>query len=220
MPPVLSFIGWHNSGKTTLASQVVSHLTRRGYRVGVVKSSKETGLTPDQPGSDTDVYRKSGARSVALVTPDQLLLRAEPEQFDLASLACFHFPAMDIVIAEGFKHAAAIPKIEVNHEPDGPLLRDQVEGVIALATDRQEVFGIRVFRLNQSREIADFIERHFLRTEPAPEPRAALALNGSAIPFSPALEQIFPMIARELNAFLPSEGGELELVIRLKRQRS
>ncbi|MGE4560321.1 MAG: molybdopterin-guanine dinucleotide biosynthesis protein B, partial [Desulfobulbus sp.] len=61
MPPIVSFIGWHNSGKTTLCRQVVAHLKARGYLVAVIKSTKETGIAVDQPGTDTALYRKSGA---------------------------------------------------------------------------------------------------------------------------------------------------------------
>src|SRR5665647_1729786 len=69
MPPVISFIGWHNSGKTTLTSQVVAQLKDRGYTVAVIKSTKETGIEIDQPQTDTAAYRKVGADSVALLAP-------------------------------------------------------------------------------------------------------------------------------------------------------
>ena len=51
MPPVVCFTGWHNSGKTTLATQVVARLKARGYTVAVIKSTKETGLEPESPES-------------------------------------------------------------------------------------------------------------------------------------------------------------------------
>ncbi len=49
MPPVISFIGWHNSGKTTLARQVVALLKAKGYVVAVIKSTKERGIAFDGP---------------------------------------------------------------------------------------------------------------------------------------------------------------------------
>jgi len=43
MPPIVTFIGWHDCGKTTLASQVVSHLKQLGYQVAVIKIHKGNG---------------------------------------------------------------------------------------------------------------------------------------------------------------------------------
>ena len=160
MPPVISFIGWHNSGKTTLARQVVMHLKEKGYAVGVIKSTKESGIPFDRPQTDTGLYKAAGADSVALLAPDQLIVHSKPPALDLLPLAQRLFPEMDIVLAEGFKHAAKVPKIEVWRDQDAPLLRDQVPGVIAVVTDLPLPEGLR-FRPGQSREIAAFIEARF-----------------------------------------------------------
>jgi len=168
MPPVISFIGWHNSGKTTLARQVVAHLKDKGYIVAVIKSTKETGIVFDQPHTDSALYRAAGADSVALLAPDQLIVQSKPLGLDLLALGQRLFPEADIVIAEGFKHAADIPKIEVRREGDTPLLREQVPGVIAVATNLQLAGGLR-FRLDQSQEIADWIAERFLAAPTPPE---------------------------------------------------
>jgi molybdopterin-guanine dinucleotide biosynthesis protein B len=168
MPPVISFIGWHNSGKTTLARQVVAHLKGKGYIVAVIKSTKDTGIMFDQPHTDTALYKAAGADSVALLAPDQLIVQSKPPGLDLLALTQRLFPEADIVIAEGFKHAADMPKIEVRREGDTPLLRDQVTGVVAVATDLPLADGPS-FRLDQSREIADWIAARFLAAPTQPE---------------------------------------------------
>jgi molybdopterin-guanine dinucleotide biosynthesis protein B len=168
MPPVISFIGWHNSGKTTLARQVVAHLKGKGYIVAVIKSTKDTGILFDQPHTDTALYKAAGADSVALWAPDQLIVQSKPPGLDLLALTQRLFPEADIVIAEGFKHAADIPKIEVRRNSEAPLLRELVGGVIAVATDLELAGGLR-FRLDQSREIADLIAKRFLAAPTPPE---------------------------------------------------
>lgn len=160
MPPVITFIGWHDSGKTTLAAQVVRHLKGRGYSVAVIKSTKETGLLADQEGTDTGSYTGAGADAVTLVAPDRLVLTVENPEKDLSALARRFFTDVDIVIGEGFKDADNVPKIEV-FRGKGTLLRDRVNGVIALATD-QEISGGCIFRLNETEKIADFLEQEFI----------------------------------------------------------
>lgn len=179
MPPIVSFIGWHNSGKTTLAGQVVTHLKQRGYSVAVIKSSKETNIPFDKPGTDTSVYRDAGADCVSLVAPDQMVLMTPAQDLDLITLAHRYFADMDIVIAEGFKHAGRVPKIEVTRG-ESELLRNKVKGVIATATDRT-ISGDYIFRLDESAELADFIEKRFLGADQqAPDP-AVLLVNGKKV---------------------------------------
>lgn len=158
-PPVVSFIGWHNSGKTTLARHVLAHLKIKGYTVGVIKSTKECGIVVDPPHTDTALYKAAGADGIALLAPDQLIVQLRPTTIELRSLALRLFPEADLVLAEGFKHAVDVPKIEVRRDPASPLLRDQVSGVVAVATDLPLTEGV-IFQLHQSREVAEFIEMY------------------------------------------------------------
>lgn len=164
MPPVVSFVGWHNSGKTTLTRQVVAHLKTMGYRVGVIKSTKETGITVDQPGTDTALYKATGADAVALLAPDQLIIQRLPPQMELIDLVPLLFADMDIVIAEGFKQAHQVAKIEVRRDAGAMWIHQQVDGVVAVASDLPmgDLAGLHCFGLKQSKELADFIRRHFL----------------------------------------------------------
>ncbi|PID72806.1 MAG: molybdopterin-guanine dinucleotide biosynthesis protein B [Desulfobulbus propionicus] len=153
-PPIISFIGWHNSGKTTIASKVVRHLTEKGYRVGVIKSTKEKGIAPDQPGTDTDTHSTAGAVRVALAAPDQILIRLKNE-LDLLSLAACCFNDMDIVVVEGFKHTDEIAKIVVHREGTEPLY-EMVDNVVAVVADKSKA-ALPHYLPKQSAELAAFI---------------------------------------------------------------
>lgn len=168
MLPIITFIGWHNSGKTTLVTRVVTHLKQRGYRVAVIKSTKEQGLAFDAPGTDTARHRQAGADTVLLVAPDQMTMITGNRGKSLADLARIFCSDVDLVIGEGFKEAEGVPKIEVRREADQPLLREQVAGVIGMATDLAvaEVPGCVRFRLDQGLELADFIEKYLSLGQP------------------------------------------------------
>ncbi len=180
MPPIVTFIGWHDSGKTTLASQVVSHLKQLGYQVAVIKSTKETGIAFDTPGTDTHTHRSAGADSVMLVAPDQMIIMTDNRGESLTSLAHRHFPEVDIVIGEGFKEARQVSKIEVFRNTD-KLLRNEVSGVIAVASD-EPISGDHIFRLNEAAEIASFIEKRFLQDASKGADHTTLLINGDRIP--------------------------------------
>jgi alcohol dehydrogenase len=172
MPPIIAFIGWHDSGKTTLASQVVRLLKERGYSVAVIKSTKDIGLLPSQEGTDTGAYHKAGADAVTLVAPDKLVLTADQPEKNLQALARRFFADVDLVIGEGFKGAKKADKIEV-FRGQGTRLAEEVSGVVAVATDQEVAFPL-VFPLNQPQIIANFLEKEYIRIPSAQDRRIHL----------------------------------------------
>lgn len=214
MPQIVTFIGWHNSGKTTLATQVVSVLKSRGYRVAVIKSSKEKGITFDSAGTDTDKHRQAGADSIMLVAPDQMVLMTDNTNLSLTTLAHRFFPDVDIVIGEGFKQARHVAKIEVVRDKT-QLLRKEVSGVIAVATD-MDISGDYIFRLSESAEIASFIEKRFLEDAGKQIEKAALLVNGNKIPLKTFVQDA---LAGTITGFIKSlkfTENVKEIEIRIK----
>ncbi len=218
MVPIITFIGWHDSGKTTLASQVVRHLKARGYTVAVIKSTKETGLLLDQAGTDTYAYRQAGADGVTLLAPDQMVMTTANPGKKLTMLAHRYFPEVDIVVGEGFKNARQVPKIEV-HRGDSPLLRDQVSGVIAIASDHP-LPGDCLFRLDESSEIADFIEKRFLLKEKGTKEQAILLVNGNQVPMKPFVQEILASTVAGFVSSLKAVGPIREIELRIRPQRT
>lgn len=218
MPSIVTFIGWHDSGKTTLASQVVSELKNLGYRVAVIKSSNESGVVFDTPGTDTAKHKMAGAESVMFLGPDQMVLQTKNRDLSLITLAHRYFPDVDIVIGEGFKTARQVAKIEVLRNQD-QMLRNQVHGIIAVATDLEDVVGDYIFRLHESREIALFIEKRFLLDKMAGHERATLMVNGKKIPLKNFVQEI---LAGGVQGFVSSlkcadQIEEIELRIRVPK---
>ena len=218
MTPIVTFIGWHDSGKTTLASQVVSHLKGMGYRVAVIKSSKEPGVLFDTPGTDTAKHRMAGADSVMFVGPDKMVLQAANENLPLVALAYRYFADVDIVIGEGFKDTPKVAKIEVLQDRRR-MLRKTVSGVVAVATDLDDVDGENVFRLEQSLELAQFIEKRFLLGHRNGQDRAVLLVNGQRVPLKIFVQEA---LASTVTGFVgalkcTSQIEEIELRIRLPK---
>lgn len=181
MVPIVTFIGWHDSGKTTIASKVVRHLKELGYRVAVIKSSKETDIEFDTPGTDTFKHKEAGADSVLFVAPDQMVLQTKNNDTSLTTLAYRYFQDVDVVIGEGFKQARQVAKIEVFRNSN-QMLRDKVHGVKAIVTDKEVSANyVYVFKLNETKEIASFIEKNYLKNEKKEAETTSLLINGKKI---------------------------------------
>ena len=85
-------------------------------------------------------------------------LRGAPEPA-LADLVK-HVAACDLLLIEGFKHAA-VPKLEVYRSVVGEsLLHPQDAHVVAVASDRPVETQLPQFRLDDAAAIAAFIAQH------------------------------------------------------------
>ncbi|MDD3852473.1 MAG: molybdopterin-guanine dinucleotide biosynthesis protein B [Syntrophomonadaceae bacterium] len=107
MPPVVSFVGRHNSGKTTLLTGVIKQLKREGIRVAVIKHAQHLDIDTHDAGR---LY-SAGADQVLAASPNTLIQYQRQEREDLLTLLDKAGPA-DLIITEGFKQYH-YPKIEV-----------------------------------------------------------------------------------------------------------
>ncbi|MBO8127022.1 MAG: molybdopterin-guanine dinucleotide biosynthesis protein B [Firmicutes bacterium] len=160
--PVLSVVGFANSGKTTFLEGLLPELGRLGIKVAVFKHhGHEDSLGVDAVGKDTWRLSQAGAEPVGLVQGNSVTLHyrlnetATPQ--DLAALVS----GVDLVITEGFKRAAN-PKIEIWRHADqkepacagDPFL-------IALVTNRRSEQEVPVFALDDYRGVARFVVDYF-----------------------------------------------------------
>lgn len=156
----VGFIGFSGAGKTTLVEQVLAILVARGVRVSAIKSSHHN-TDVDRPGKDSYRYRTAGATEVMLVGPERWALMSEtPENsLDLQS-ALSRMTKVDIVLVEGYKSDASIPRIAVcrrDYLSDKEL---NLDGVVAVATDDSNLVipeGAQRLSINDAEGVADFI---------------------------------------------------------------
>jgi len=158
---VFGFAGWSGSGKTTLIEKLIPRFSGAGLRVSLIKHAHHT-FDVDQPGKDSYRHRHAGASEVLVTSSRRWVLMhelrgaAEPS-FD-AQLA--RLSPCDLVIVEGFKHAA-IPKLEVWRRATGePLLHPNDPHIVAIATDARVETPLPRLDLNDDAAIASFILAH------------------------------------------------------------
>ncbi|OAG27970.1 molybdopterin-guanine dinucleotide biosynthesis protein B [Thermodesulfatator autotrophicus] len=145
MPFAISFIGRHNSGKTTLAAQVAATLKARGLKVGAIKSSKEAGPRLEESRKDTGLFWREGIEKVAFWGQKEGFLRfhvPEKDDFSFWYFVKRFFPEEDIVICEGFKSIRSLPKIEVVRKDlsEPPLYQENIPGLIAVVGDNKSPY--------------------------------------------------------------------------------
>ena len=73
MAPMISIVGYADSGKTTLIEKLVPELKKRGYRVGTIKHAvHEPSL--DTQGKDSWRHFNAGADTVVVSSLEKIAL--------------------------------------------------------------------------------------------------------------------------------------------------
>lgn len=161
--PLLGFVAYSGTGKTTLLEKLIPELRLRGLRVGLIKHAHHD-FDIDIPGKDSHRLRMAGATQVMVASAKRWALinehdvaRDEPK---LAELLQHLDPSrFDLLLVEGFKHEN-YPKIELwRSEMEKPLLCMEQNEIIALACDSapQPTPSLPILAINNTAAIADFV---------------------------------------------------------------
>jgi len=163
--PILGFIGHSNSGKTTLLTKIIEHLTASGLNIGAIKHHHRT-FSIDHEGKDSQRFTAAGAKKTIITGPNQTaLIEQTPEQIPLELLAAKYLDDLDLIIVEGFKQHN-IPKIEVlRRELNLPLISYSDThcdpNLIAVISNGRPKLNLPLFDLEQISEICTFIRNYF-----------------------------------------------------------
>lgn len=152
----IGFIGYSNTGKTTLIEKLVPLFIARGLRVAAIKHAHH-GFDMDRPGKDSFRYREAGAQQVLIATAQRWALLTETARpATLEELLGLLAPC-DLVIVEGFRSEGAFPRIEVRRTTNTePPFFPRDPNVIAVAADHPVDTRLPLLDLNDAAKIATF----------------------------------------------------------------
>ena len=138
--PAISFVGRHNSGKTTLIERVIAELVSRGHDVGSIKHHHHMNFEIDHPGKDSFRHRAAGASETVIASPTLLArIKTLDEELECSEIVR-SMPGHDIVVVEGYRKSG-LPSIEImrsGNTADANVARVFVEGAkrgFSLETD-------------------------------------------------------------------------------------
>lgn len=166
--PLLGFVAYSGTGKTTLLEQLIPRLIDRGYRIGLIKHGHHE-FDIDTPGKDSYRLRKAGASRVMVASAQRWALINEnstvAEEPDLAILLRqFDDSDIDLLLVEGFKHQH-YPKIELRrYDLDRPPFYPADDAIVAIACDFHDhlAAAIPVLDLNNLDSLADFVVQQII----------------------------------------------------------
>ena len=150
--PVISFIGWHNSGKTTLIERLIPLLREKGLRVAVLKSDGHD-FQMDREGKDTWRFTQAGADAVAIANARHAaVLYNFPVGFEAL---CERLSDADLILAEGW-NVPGVPQIEVLRGRTD-LRAAEPDKLLAVVTDEDVALPVRRVPLDAVSEVAELV---------------------------------------------------------------
>jgi len=166
MIPILGFVAYSGTGKTTLLLKIIPILKAKGLRIGMIKHTHHKKFDIDYPGKDSYRLRQAGAEQMLVASSKRWALMVELEnkfaEPDLEQLLVhLDQQKLDLILVEGFKHEN-FPKIEV-HRPSlgNPLFFPEDNSIIAIACDVTDKLktNLPLLDMNHPEQIVAFIEK-------------------------------------------------------------
>jgi len=208
MQPIISFVGHSNSGKTTLIEQIVRNLSRKGYKVGVLKHT-HGAIKADKKGTDTDRFRLAGA-SISSICDDKLLVRFEKAQgHSPQAIVQALSKGLDLLIIEGYKKEH-FPKVLFSDQPAAVDLK----GLIATVGKKKPgPAKVRHFKPSNISEMAKWLERDIII--PARKSRRiVIEVDGKRLPLNNFVSDIIKETIRgALSTLKGGKGRKIDISI-------
>jgi molybdopterin-guanine dinucleotide biosynthesis protein B len=177
--------------------KLLGELKSRGYRVATVKHTAQK-LSFDEPGKDSWRHIQAGSEATLISSPDKaVLIKPTKTKISLEQIAHLIGEDYDIILTEGFKVSNA-PKIEVHRKQAGPPLAS-VRKLIAIATDEPLETKTRQFSLEDSKGLADLLEKGFIAPQ---RERVSLYVNNAPVVLTTFPKQVVANILLALASSL------------------
>jgi molybdopterin-guanine dinucleotide biosynthesis protein MobB len=174
---IIGVAGWKDSGKTLVVERLVMSLKHRGLGIGTVKHVHDT-LSLQPAAKDSAKHLGAGAEAAIALGEGLVLLGREAGE-NIETAVSRHLPLLDVIVAEGFKHAD-LPKIAVVAESDDIL--EEAENVVAVVYRDKRPEGYPAYTADEIENLVDFLFENGILKQP--ERRAELIVNGKPVPIN------------------------------------
>lgn len=103
-PVAFQIVGFQNSGKTTLSTQILNRLNHKGFKVVSIKHHGHGGKPEVCEQKDSALHVQYGSRATIVEGNGRLLLQAEKDNWTLSEkMGLMEFFKPDLILIEGYK---------------------------------------------------------------------------------------------------------------------
>jgi molybdopterin-guanine dinucleotide biosynthesis protein MobB len=179
MTPIIAFIGYSESGKTTLLAAIIAELKQRGIKVAAIKHTHPFEV--DKEGSSSWRLGQAGAATVVVSNARELVIIKKPDHdLEPQEISRLIGNDVDLILTEGFKRSSAI-KIEVHRKEDGNELMVSANQLLAVVIDDAIDVGVPQYKRTDITGLSDLIVKWLAEQK---EDEIELSVNEKNIPLN------------------------------------
>lgn len=158
MVQIIGFVGYSDSGKTTVVSTLIEILKRRNYKVAAIKHAAH-GYDLDVPGKDSWRHCQAGADTVITVGSDSYTIHERVDSPPSLESVLKKIVGVDFILIEGFKNEPG-SKVEIIRRESFEKRIPGNHGLVAVVSDIELEGEIPCFGFAQLEDLADFLIAH------------------------------------------------------------
>ncbi|MFC7062780.1 molybdopterin-guanine dinucleotide biosynthesis protein B [Halobacillus seohaensis] len=123
-PAIFQIVGYKNSGKTTLLSELIRYGNAKGNQVAVIKHhGHRTPLKPMKTSTDSDYLHQCGSLITTVTSPDSLQLQINKELPLVRIIEWYKMLEPDVIFIEGYKQENYHKTVIIKDKEDIELLK-------------------------------------------------------------------------------------------------
>ncbi|MFC4404838.1 molybdopterin-guanine dinucleotide biosynthesis protein B [Gracilibacillus xinjiangensis] len=120
---VIQLVGYKNSGKTTLAVELIKRLQQQGFNIATIKHHGHGGEPSFVENTDTASHWEAGATAAAVFGEETLQIKLWNDKISIERMLDFYKEfGVDITIMEGFKRLDYAKIVLIRDNSDNRLL--------------------------------------------------------------------------------------------------
>lgn len=214
--PIISIVGKSKSGKTTLLERLIPELKDRGYSIGVIKHDIHDHQI-DIPGKDSYRIKESGADTIVISSPKKIsVIRDLSNEIDLKFIAFKYLEDMDFILTEGYKKQT-LPKMEVVRSEISKEPMCSPKEVLAFICDFPMKSSKPIFKMNETKEIANFIENRFLLKKR--KIKINLFIEGKRVPLKGFVQDFVVRTIKGMISSLKGVDKKKKIELRIEEEK-
>jgi len=164
MIPIIAFVGFSKTGKTTLIEKIIPYFKKEGYNVATIKHTVHHIAFPSDE-KDTTRHFKAGAKVTTIMSDSGFLSfgYVKADELDLETILKFYkVLGINLVFVEGFK-TKSFPKVVIANTENEIKAIPKTESIICVVSRKKLNVSWPVFEPEEIDKIVKCIKDEISR---------------------------------------------------------
>lgn len=164
-PYIFQFVGFQNSGKTTLVRNIIQQLTNKGNKIVTIKHHGHGGKPNIDENKDSSLHIMSGAAASLVEGEGRVIIHGEKMNGGLTEqIQLMSFFNPDFIFVEGYKNESYPKVVIIRNEEDEFLLTklNNIKFILYWDKKPSQLKNIPIFYINDN-QAKDYVINFLLK---------------------------------------------------------